>query len=95
MKKNAYADTTIKATRKRLKHLKRNCDLNNPEQIKDFIANKQCSNAYKEVPPSAPPTQSNNELATRMNETPKTTKRSGGAIAPLKQSERLLKSIEP
>jgi hypothetical protein len=49
MKKNAYADTTIKATGKRLKHLKRNCDLNNPEEIKGFIANKQCSNAYKET----------------------------------------------
>jgi integrase len=49
MKKNAYADTTIKATGKRLKHLKRNCNLNNPEQVKGFIATKQCRNAYKET----------------------------------------------
>ncbi|GEM_PF-6457920 len=49
MKKNAYADTTIKATGKRLKHLERNCNLENPEQVKGFIANKQCSNAYKET----------------------------------------------
>jgi integrase len=49
MKKNAYADTTIKATGKRLKHLERNCNLDKPEQVKGFIANKQCSNAYKET----------------------------------------------
>ena len=49
MKKNAYADTTIKATGKRLKHLERNCNLNNPEHVKGFIATKQCSNAYKET----------------------------------------------
>jgi len=48
MKKNAYEETTIKATGKRLKHLKRNCNLNNPEQVKGFIANKQCSNGHKE-----------------------------------------------
>jgi hypothetical protein len=48
MKKNAYADSTIKATGKRLKHLEQNCNLENPEQIKGFIATKQCSNAYKE-----------------------------------------------
>jgi hypothetical protein len=49
MKKNAYADTTIKATAKRLKHLERNCNLDRPEQIKGFIATKECSNAYKET----------------------------------------------
>jgi len=48
MKRNAYADSTIKATIKRLKHLQRNCLLADPEGIKTFIANKQCSNAYKE-----------------------------------------------
>jgi len=49
MKKNAYADTTIQATGKRLRHLERNCNLDNPEQVKGFIATKQCSNAYKET----------------------------------------------
>ena len=49
MKKNAYAETTIKATGKRLRHLKKHCNLENPEDVKGFIANKQCSNAYKET----------------------------------------------
>ncbi|PVX26886.1 MAG: hypothetical protein CW691_00095 [Candidatus Bathyarchaeum sp.] len=48
MKKNAYADSTIKYTKKRLKHLQRSCTLANPEVIKTFIANKQCTNGYKE-----------------------------------------------
>jgi len=48
MKKEAYADTTIKATTKRLRYLQRNCNLQNPENVKTYIANKQCSNAYKE-----------------------------------------------
>jgi integrase len=48
MKKNAYADTTIKATAKRLRHLELNTNLNNPEQVKGFIATKQCGNGYKE-----------------------------------------------
>jgi len=48
MKKNGYADTTIKATGKRLRHLQKNCNLQDPEDVKGHIANKQCSNAYKE-----------------------------------------------
>ena len=48
MKKEAYEETTIKATAKRLKYLQKNCPLNNPEIIKTFIANKKCSNAFKE-----------------------------------------------
>jgi integrase len=49
MKKNAYADSTIKATGKRLRHLERNCNLKDPEAVKGYIANKQCSNANKEA----------------------------------------------
>jgi len=49
MKKNGYADTTIKATGKRLRHLQNNCNLTAPEDVKGYIANKQCSNAYKET----------------------------------------------
>jgi len=49
MKKNGYADTTIKATGKRLRHLQNNCNLQDPEDVKGYIANKQCSNAYKET----------------------------------------------
>jgi len=48
MKKNAYEDTTIKATAKRLKHLQKNCLLADPESIKTFVANKKCGNAFKE-----------------------------------------------
>ena len=48
MKKNAYEETTIKATAKRLKYLQRNCTLADPENIKIFVANKKCSNAFKE-----------------------------------------------
>jgi len=48
MKKNAYEDSTIKGTIKRLKHLKRNCLLADPENVKTFVANKQCTNGYKE-----------------------------------------------
>jgi len=48
MKKNAYADTTIKATGKKLRHLQKNCNLQNPENVKGYIANKQCSNGHKE-----------------------------------------------
>jgi len=48
MKKNGYADTTIEATGKRLRHLQKHCNLKEPEEVKGYIANKQCSNAYKE-----------------------------------------------
>ena len=48
MKRNAYADTTIKATGKRLKHLQKNTNLTKPEEVKTFIANKKCGNAFKE-----------------------------------------------
>jgi integrase len=48
MKKNAYEDTTIKATAKRLKHLQKNCLLADPESAKLYVANKKCSNAFKE-----------------------------------------------
>ena len=48
MKKNAYADSTISAVGKRLKYLQKHCLLSQPEIIKGFIAQKDCSNAYKE-----------------------------------------------
>lgn len=48
MRKNAYEETTIKATGKRLRHLERHSNLNIPEQVKGFIATKQCSNGHKE-----------------------------------------------
>jgi len=49
MKRNAYADTTTKAVGKRLRHLQRNCNLEDPENVKTFIGNKTASNAYKET----------------------------------------------
>lgn len=49
MKKNAYADTTIKATGKRLRSLQRNSNLKDPEDVKAYIANKKCSTAFKET----------------------------------------------
>ncbi|UCC27490.1 MAG: hypothetical protein JSW29_05285, partial [Candidatus Bathyarchaeota archaeon] len=49
MKKNAYADSTIKATGKRLRHLERNCNMRDPEDVKGYIATKQVSNANKEA----------------------------------------------
>jgi integrase len=48
MKSNAYEPTTIKQTKKRLRFLMSNCDTNNPEEVKKFVSNKNCSNAYKE-----------------------------------------------
>ena len=48
MKKEAYAKSTIIYTGKRLRHLKRNCNLENPEDVKAFIAQKNCTPAYKE-----------------------------------------------
>jgi len=48
MKKQAYEETTIKATAKRLKHLQKNCLLADPESVKLFVANKKCSNGFKE-----------------------------------------------
>ena len=47
MKNNGLSDYSIKAVDKSLSHLNRHADLNNPEQIKQFIANKQCSTSYK------------------------------------------------
>ena len=49
MRKNAYADTTIKATGKRLRSLQRNCNLKDPENVKGYIANKKCTNGFKET----------------------------------------------
>jgi len=49
MKKEAYADSTIRAVGNRLKHLVKYCNLNSPEIVKGYIAQKNCSNAFKET----------------------------------------------
>ena len=48
MKKEAYEPTTIKRVVKELKHLQRNCNTSNPQEVKLYIANKNVSNARKE-----------------------------------------------
>ncbi|NLD65482.1 MAG: hypothetical protein GX648_02800 [Crenarchaeota archaeon] len=48
MKTNAYESTTIKRVAKELRHLERNCNTSSPKDVKQFIANKTCSNARKE-----------------------------------------------
>jgi integrase len=48
MKANAYEPSTIKQTLKRLRFLTANCNTNEPEEVKQFISAKQCSNSYKE-----------------------------------------------
>jgi integrase len=47
MKNNGKADDTIKNTSKCLKRLAKSTDLNNPEEVKQFIANLDVSNSYK------------------------------------------------
>ncbi len=49
MKKNAYEDSTIKKTAKILRHLVRNCNTADPEEVKLYVANRKCSNAQKKT----------------------------------------------
>jgi len=48
LKREGYAETTILAVGKRLRHLANHVDLDDPEAVKEFIANKNYSNGYKE-----------------------------------------------
>jgi hypothetical protein len=48
MKRNAYEDSTVRKTAKLLRHLQRNCNIKEPEQIKTYVANKNVSNGHKE-----------------------------------------------
>ena len=48
MKKQGYADTTLKTTGKRLRNIARHANIENPEQVKTFIASKECTNGFKE-----------------------------------------------
>jgi integrase len=48
MKKEAYAESTTRAVGKRLRHLAKYCMFENPEFVKGFIAQKECSPAFKE-----------------------------------------------
>jgi hypothetical protein len=48
MMKNVYEQSTIKKVGKLLRHLERNCTTSNPEEVKLYIAKKQCSNGHKQ-----------------------------------------------
>jgi len=45
LKKDGYAQDTIETTDEKLKHLSKYTDLNDPESVKAFIANKDCTKA--------------------------------------------------
>ena len=47
MRKQGYAEGTIKTTARRLKHLSSLCNLDDPERVKEVIAAKECSEGYK------------------------------------------------
>ena len=47
MKKQGYAESTIRTTARRLKHLSSLCNLDDPERVKEVIASKECSEGYK------------------------------------------------
>ena len=49
LKKNNYADSTIKSVRKSLEKLARYCDLNKPDEVKTFLATFDRSNDYKRI----------------------------------------------
>jgi len=48
MKRNAYEDSTTKKVAKLLRHLQKNCNTKEPEEVKLYIANKTCGNGHKE-----------------------------------------------
>jgi hypothetical protein len=48
MKRNAYEESTIKKVAKLLRHLRKNCKTQEPEEVKLYIANKTCGNGHKE-----------------------------------------------
>ena len=47
MKNNGKSDYSIKFVDKSLTYISKHADLNKPEQVKQFIANKNVSNGYK------------------------------------------------
>jgi len=49
LKKQGKAEETINGYSRRLRHLAKNTDINNPETVKAYIANKESSNANKEA----------------------------------------------
>jgi integrase len=47
MKKKGYSSSTLKFVSKALKFLNDNCNLNDPESVKEFIAKYDSANSYK------------------------------------------------
>jgi len=47
MKKSGYAQSTIETTSQRLKTISKFVDLNNPEEVRGWIADHECSLGYK------------------------------------------------
>jgi integrase len=47
MKKNGYSKYTINYTRKALQLLNKNCDLEDPDSVKEFIARQDTTTSYK------------------------------------------------
>jgi hypothetical protein len=48
MQRNAYEESTIRKVTKLLRHLQKNCNTQEPEEVKAYISKKTCSNAHKE-----------------------------------------------
>ncbi|MHA2231224.1 MAG: hypothetical protein ACXAB4_01865 [Candidatus Hodarchaeales archaeon] len=48
MKRNAYQESTIAKVAKLLRHLQRNCNTKQPEEVKLYIVNKTCSNGRRQ-----------------------------------------------
>ena len=48
MRKQAYEDSTTKKVAKILRHLQRNCNTADPEEVKLYVSKKTCSNGRKE-----------------------------------------------
>jgi len=48
MKKDQLAEATIKATGRKLRHLAKSCNLDIPEDVKEYLANKKGKNGYIE-----------------------------------------------
>ena len=49
LKNDGQAETTIESHARRLKRIAQNADINNPETVKQYIANLACTNTYKMI----------------------------------------------
>jgi len=49
LKNDGQAETTIQSHAKRLKRIAKFADINNPETVKQYIANLDCTNTYKMI----------------------------------------------